>query len=69
MPQFQVRGKWVAKKDPLEINDVVIIKDECMPPTRWKTGREYSSGADGVVRVVTVRSEMKSCKIMCFIHG
>jgi len=65
LPQFQVRGKWVTKTAPLQIDNIVIIKDEGMPPTRWKLGRiiKVHPGSDGVIRVATVRtangSEMK----------
>jgi len=64
LPQFQVRGKWVTKTAPLQI-DNIVIKDECMPPTRWKLGRiiKVHPGSDGVIRVAIVRtangSEMK----------
>lgn len=65
LPQIQVRGKWTTKTTPLKIHNIVIIKDECMPPASWKLGRiiQIHPGADGIVRVVTVRlasgTEMK----------
>jgi hypothetical protein len=65
LPQLQVRGKWVTKTKPLQIDNIVIIKDEGMPPTQWKLGRvtKVHPGSDGEIRVVTVRtaagSEMK----------
>jgi len=42
----------------MAINDVVIIKEDCTPPTRWKLGRivKVHPGGDGIVRVVTLRT-------------
>lgn len=28
LPQLQVRGKWIAEKRPLRIDDVVIVKED-----------------------------------------
>lgn len=58
LPQLQVRGKWVTRTKHLQIDDIVIIKDEGMPPARWKLGRvtKVHPGSDGVIRVVTVRT-------------
>jgi len=58
LPQCQVRGKWVNKKQPLKINDIVIIKEDNLPPTKWSLGRitQVHPGRDGVIRVVTVRT-------------
>lgn len=65
LPQLQVRGRWVTRKPPLNVGDVVIVKDELMAPSRWKLARVSKThpGLDGVVRVVTIRlasgTEMK----------
>ncbi|XP_008182965.1 uncharacterized protein LOC103309405 [Acyrthosiphon pisum] len=65
LPQMQVRGKWITKKGPLKIDDIVIIKEDHVPPTKWKLGRviKVHPGVDGEIRVVTVRigsgTEMK----------
>ncbi|CAI6343037.1 unnamed protein product [Macrosiphum euphorbiae] len=58
LPQCQVRGKWVNKKQPLKINDIVIIKEDNLPPTKWNLGRitQVHPGRDGAIRVVTVRT-------------
>ncbi|CAG7722569.1 unnamed protein product, partial [Allacma fusca] len=38
--------------------DLVIIKDERFPPSKWKLGRliDCHLGHDGMVRVVTVKT-------------
>lgn len=58
LPQFQVRGKWITRTAPIQVDSIVIIKDESMPPTRWKLGRVVAvhPGKDGVIRVATVRT-------------
>ncbi|VVC31119.1 Ribonuclease H-like domain [Cinara cedri] len=57
LPQCQIKGKWLTRKRQLEMDDVVIVKDECTPPTKWKLGRVINlhPGSDGYVRVATVR--------------
>ncbi|XP_008181657.1 uncharacterized protein LOC103309000 [Acyrthosiphon pisum] len=58
LPQVQPRGKWTSKGTQLKKGDVVIIKDDCLPPTKWKLGlvTETHPGVDGLVRVVTLRT-------------
>lgn len=58
LPQFQVRGKWVSRTAPIQVGNVVIIKDEAAPPMRWKLGVviDVHPGKDGEIRVVTLRT-------------
>ena len=58
LPQLQVRGRWVARKATLRVGDVVIIKEDCTPPSKWKLGivTAVHPGKDEVVRVVTLRT-------------
>ncbi|XP_050431415.1 uncharacterized protein LOC126839984 [Adelges cooleyi] len=58
LPQLQVRGKWTYQKKDLVVGDVVIIKEDCTPPTKWKLGRvvQLHPGKDGTVRVVTLKT-------------
>lgn len=58
LPQCQVRGKWLSKTKPMEINDVVIIRGESNAPMKWKFGRitQLHPGKDNVIRVATVRT-------------
>jgi len=58
LPQLQVRGRWVARKATLRVGDIVIIKEDCSPPNKWKLGivTAVHPGKDEVVRVVTLRT-------------
>jgi len=55
---LQQRQKWLQQKENIEINDMVILKDENLPPLKWNMGRiiEIHPGKDGCVRVVTVKT-------------
>ncbi|XP_043271223.1 uncharacterized protein [Venturia canescens] len=55
---LQGRSKWNTNKPNLQLGDLVVIKDENLPPIRWKMDRivELHPGSDKHVRVVTVRA-------------
>ncbi|XP_055590090.1 uncharacterized protein LOC129742241 [Uranotaenia lowii] len=56
----QLQGRFKRWKTPIEIKieQLVAIKDDNLPPSRWKMGRvdRVFPGADGVVRVVTLKT-------------
>lgn len=54
---LQERGKWRTPEKNININDVVAIKQENLPPTQWCIGRviQVHPGNDGLVRVVTTQ--------------
>ncbi|XP_055589653.1 uncharacterized protein LOC129741866 [Uranotaenia lowii] len=56
----QLQGRYKRWKSPVEITvgKLVIIKDDNLPPCRWKMGRveKLHPGCDGVVRVVTLKT-------------
>ncbi|KAF0738584.1 Integrase catalytic domain-containing protein [Aphis craccivora] len=58
LPQLQIRGKWTTATKPLAIGDVVIVKEDNMPPCKWKMARItcLHPGRDGHIRVVTTRT-------------
>lgn len=58
LPQLQVRGRWLAQTQQMKIGDIVIIKEECAPPGKWKLGKILKThpGSDGIVRVVTLKT-------------
>ncbi|XP_073821491.1 uncharacterized protein [Musca autumnalis] len=52
------RYKWKHPERNVEVNDLVVIRHEKLPPTSWKLGRviETHPGSDGKVRVVDIRT-------------
>lgn len=52
------RTKWLKEKRNLRIGDLVVVKDENLPPTKWKLGRieQVLPGKDELVRSVIVRT-------------
>ncbi|XP_043067134.2 uncharacterized protein [Drosophila bipectinata] len=73
LSHLQARPKWRQEEENLQVNDLVIIKDDRTGPTDWKLGRviELHPGADGLVRVATIytgsgtykRSVSKICRL------
>lgn len=57
LPQIQKRSKWLKPQRNLAVNDLVIIKEDNVPPLQWRLGRVLivHPGNDDVVRAVTVR--------------
>lgn len=58
------RNKWKRESENLKVGDMVLLMEENLPPTSWKLARikEVHPGADGYVRVATVKTasgEMK----------
>lgn len=47
-----------------KIGDLVIIKDELTPPTKWPLGRiiELHEGKDGLVRVAEIKTALSQYK-------
>lgn len=61
--QHQQRTKWQASNGkPLSVGQMVIIKEDNLPPLRWILGRieKVYPGADGIVRAASVRTA-KGC--------
>lgn len=56
--QLQARTKRWKPAISVEIGKLVVIKDENLPPIRWKMGRIVAvhPGADNIVRVVTLKT-------------
>lgn len=57
--QMQQRVKWqTTTSSSVNIGMLVVIKDDNLPPLRWKLGRilELHPGADGTTRVVSVKT-------------
>ncbi|XP_018368372.1 PREDICTED: uncharacterized protein LOC108764576 [Trachymyrmex cornetzi] len=56
--ELQQRTKWKENSSQLKEGTMVLIKEENLPPCRWRLGRVTSihPGRDQVVRVATVRT-------------
>lgn len=59
LSHLQNRPKWYQTQKNLQLNELVLIKDDRLPPNEWLLGRitELHPGADQLVRVVTVRTK------------
>ena len=57
--ELQKRTKWKSSQPCLKIDDLVVIKEENLPPNTWRLGRvvELHTGSDGRVRVVDLRTQ------------
>lgn len=55
---LQMRHKWTLVTDPPKVGDLVLIKEDNLPPLRWKMARilELLPGKDNVIRVVKLRT-------------
>lgn len=51
------RSKWTKQKENLRPNQLVLIKEDNLPPTKWLYGRilRVHPGKDGLVRVAEVK--------------
>lgn len=58
LTRLQQRPKWTKSRSNLQLDDLVLIKEDNVPPMKWCTGRvvELHPGKDGLVRVVTLKT-------------
>ncbi|XP_063891680.1 uncharacterized protein LOC126055847 [Helicoverpa armigera] len=56
--ELQQRTKWKTRQHELRVGDLVILKEENVPPLQWRLGRvtRLYPGTDGVSRVADVMS-------------
>lgn len=56
--ELQQRIKWQTTKNEIKKYDLVLVKDDHLPPLFWKLGRVTAlhPGPDGITRVVTLRT-------------
>ncbi|XP_054711084.1 uncharacterized protein LOC129220679 [Uloborus diversus] len=56
---LQQRSKWVREQPNIKVNDLVLIKEDNVPPLRWRLGRvmEVFPGSDQNVRVVNIKTD------------
>lgn len=60
----QQRSKWNTHENPVVIGQMVIVKDDNLPPLCWTLGRVQDTypGEDNVIRTVLVRTSKGSYK-------
>jgi len=58
LARLQQRPKWLRHRENLQDGDLVIIKDDNLPPQKWRLGRviRLHPGDDDIVRVATLRT-------------
>lgn len=58
--ELQQRIKWRSCKDSLKLDSLVVVKEENMPPLKWRLGRVIAvhPGPDGIVRVADIRTSI-----------
>ena len=56
---LQQRSKWNKEKRNLQVNDIVLLKDENSPRNEWPLGRiqEVEQSNDGLARSVKLKTE------------
>lgn len=56
--QLQERNKWQTAYKNIMVGDVIVLHDETKHCTQWRMGRVVDAhpGADGLVRVVSVKT-------------
>lgn len=57
LSRLQTRPKWLKQQSEFNIGDIVLIKDEQLPPGKWSLGRIVAKhpGKDGFTRVYSVK--------------
>ncbi|XP_043486365.1 uncharacterized protein LOC122513904 [Polistes fuscatus] len=58
LSHLQGREKWRNPSENFRVGQLVLIRDDRYPPSKWPLGRvtELHPGPDGLVRVVTVKT-------------
>ncbi|XP_076549276.1 uncharacterized protein LOC143308232 [Osmia lignaria lignaria] len=58
LQHLQERAKWRGPAENFAVGQLVLVRDDRYPPSKWPLGRvtEVHVGPDGLVRVVTVRT-------------
>ncbi|XP_043271180.1 uncharacterized protein [Venturia canescens] len=61
---LQQRAKWQKASRSVQVDALVLLKNEQLPPCRWELARVVAThpGPDGLVRVVTLRTAKTQLK-------
>lgn len=57
LTRLQTRPKWLKHQKEYEIGDIVLLKEDQLPPAKWALGRITGKhpGEDGLTRVYSIR--------------
>ncbi|CAK1590149.1 unnamed protein product [Parnassius mnemosyne] len=64
LTKFLHRYKWSSVQPQPKVGDVVLVKEDGLPPRRWLYGRviETHPGQDNLVRVITLKTKNETFK-------
>jgi Family of unknown function (DUF5641) len=59
LSRLQQRPKWISQREDISVGELVLVKNDQLPPTKWPLGRilQTHPGPDGHMRVATVKCE------------
>lgn len=59
LTRLHERSKWTKEQENIKVNDLVLVKEDNLPPGKWRLGRilDVHPGPDNLVRVVTVKTK------------
>ncbi|XP_037929297.1 uncharacterized protein LOC119663766 [Teleopsis dalmanni] len=59
LTQLHARNKWTKSQTNVATGQLVLLRDERLPPSSWLLGRiiQVHPGTDGAVRVVTIQTQ------------
>lgn len=65
--ELQRRTKWQTDGQGVKLDSLVIIKEDNLPPLKWKMGRitRLIPGNDGITRVVEIRTATGTIRRAC----
>lgn len=73
LTQFYHRYKWAHQIPEPRVGDVVLVKEDALPPSRWLYGKivEKHTGADNITRVVSLKCKdsiiKRAVNKLCFL--
>ena len=58
LTRLQQRPKWWTSSDNVKVGALVLIREDNLPPLKWKLGRilEVHPGRDDKIRAVTLKT-------------
>ncbi|CAG9135443.1 unnamed protein product [Plutella xylostella] len=64
--ELQQRVKWRSCKDGLKLDTLVVVKEDNLPPLKWRMGRVVAvhPGSDGIARVADIRTSTGAASLV-----